>query len=422
MACTSCATSDKTGVPKGCGSQGTCSSGGCNKLGVFDWLAGMRLPQHYADKTHWVEVRFKNERKEIFANPYIPNLFPGELITVEGDHGYDIGRVSLTGELVRVQMKKKAIDPERHKLRKILRRTTPEEFEKWQQVRLKEEQTMLKTRMLAKELRLEMKVSDVEYQADGAIATFFYIAEDRVDFRELIKVISGTFGIRVMMRQIGSRQEAAKVGGIGSCGRELCCSTWLTDFRTVNTTAARYQQLSINPQKLTGQCGKLKCCLNYELDMYVEAFGDFLEIEIPLLTQEGKGVFFKADVLKRQAWYHFTSSQGITALLPVEPALAKTIASLNKQGIIPASLEAVRQGHLDGQGPKNQLRREHGNGRFDPQKTKEFISAEAALPKRKPYRGRENYKKDAGATQNKTDRGGGRFRRNDRDTKPKTES
>jgi len=252
MGCSSC--SSGGGTPRGCKNNGTCSSGGCNKLGVFDWLANMQLPSGQAPYDI-LEVRFKNSRKAFYRNAKNLSLQVGDVIVVEASPGYDVGIVSVVGELARIQVKKKAPGLKPMEVRKINRIATQEDIDKWIQARTLESEVMFRSRTLAVNLNLEMKISDVEYQGDLSKATFYYTAEGRVDFRQLIKDMADQFKIRVEMRQIGSRQEAQRLGGIGSCGRELCCSTWLTDFRSVSTSAARYQQLSLNPQKLAGQCG-----------------------------------------------------------------------------------------------------------------------------------------------------------------------
>ncbi|MCX2718609.1 PSP1 domain-containing protein [Lentiprolixibacter aurantiacus] len=303
MGCNSCSTG-KDGQPRGCRNNGTCGSDGCNKLTVFDWLSNMSLP---AGQQHFdgVEVRFKNSRKEFFRNTEKLSLSIGDVVATQVKSGHDIGIVTLTGELVRVQMKKKKIDPEDETLPKIYRKATQRDIDKWQKCRNQEEEIKKRSREMAILLKLEMKISDVEFQGDGSKATFYYTAEDRVDFRQLIKDMAKAFGIRIEMRQIGYRQEAQRLGGIGSCGRELCCSTWLTDFRSVSTAAARYQQLSLNPQKLAGQCGKLKCCLNYELDVYLEALKDFPPQDCKLSTQKGLAFCQKTDIFKETLWFSY---------------------------------------------------------------------------------------------------------------------
>ncbi len=303
MGCNSCA-SGKDGTPKGCKNNGTCGTDGCNKLSVFDWLSNMQLPEDQKPNP-MVEVRFKNGRKEFFNNTENLSLFIGDVVATESHPGHDIGTVSLTGELVKVQMKKKkaTADPDKHP--KIYRKANQKDIDVWQKCRAKEEEIKVKARQIAIRLNLKMKISDIEFQGDGSKVVFYYRADQRVDFRQLIKEYAYSFKVRIEMKQIGLRQEAARLGGIGSCGRELCCSTWLTDFRSVKTAAARYQQLSLNPLKLAGQCGKLKCCLNYELDMYLEALKDFPKPETKLFTKKGKAAFQKMDIFNRKMWYAY---------------------------------------------------------------------------------------------------------------------
>ena len=251
-----------------------------------------------------VEVRFKNSRKEFFRNTEGLPLSIGDIVATQAKSGHDVGIVTLTGELVKVQMRKKKVN-EKDDLPKIYRKATQKDIDKWQKCRNKEEEVQKRSREMAILLRLQMKISDVEFQGDGSKATFYYTAEERVDFRQLIKDMAKAFGIRIEMRQIGYRQEAQRLGGIGSCGRELCCSTWLTDFRSVSTSSARYQQLALNPQKLAGQCGKLKCCLNYELDLYMEALKEFPAQEVKLETEKGLAFCQKADIFKGILWYSY---------------------------------------------------------------------------------------------------------------------
>jgi cell fate regulator YaaT (PSP1 superfamily) len=303
MACTSCATS-KDGVPKGCKNNGTCGSDGCNKLTVFDWLANMELPGD-VEPFKGVEVRFKNGRKNYFKNTEDLTLSIGDVVATEASPGHDIGMVTLTGELVRVQIKKKKIPGDFESLPKIYRKASQRDIDIWQKARGREEAIQKESREIAIRLGLQMKISDIEFQGDASKAIFYYTAEERVDFRQLIKEFARTFSTRIEMKQVGFRQEAARLGGIGSCGRELCCSTWLTDFRSVNTAAARYQQLSLNPQKLAGQCGKLKCCLNYELDTYLDALDGFPRSDTKLRTQKGTAVCQKIDIFKDRLWYAY---------------------------------------------------------------------------------------------------------------------
>ncbi|WP_420571352.1 PSP1 domain-containing protein [Kordia sp.] len=303
MSCNSCSTG-KDGQPRGCKNNGTCGTDSCNKLTVFNWLSNMSLPSSQKP-FDCVEVRFKNSRKHFYRNTENLSLSIGDIVATEASPGHDVGIVTLTGELVRVQMKKKKIDLASEDVRKIYRKASQKDIDVWSRSRDREEEIKKRSRELAIALGLQMKISDVEFQGDGSKATFYYTAEDRVDFRQLIKDMAKAFSIRIEMRQIGFRQEAARLGGIGSCGRELCCSTWLTDFRSVNTAAARYQQLSLNPQKLAGQCGKLKCCLNFELDAYLEALQQFPKSDVKLYTEKGTAVCQKTDIFKGHIWYAY---------------------------------------------------------------------------------------------------------------------
>jgi cell fate regulator YaaT (PSP1 superfamily) len=334
MGCGSCSTRGG-GLPKGCNNNGSCGAGGCNKLEVFDWLANMRSPGS-ENETDWVEIRFKNTRKEFFINDQKLPLQLGDLVAVEGSPGHDIGIVSLTGELVKLQMKKLRINEKNQEKKVIYRKARENDIKRWQEAIAKEDEFMRYCRRVARDLRLDMKVSDVECQGDGTKATFYYTAEGRVDFRELIKILARDLKVRIEMRQIGYRQEAGRLGGIGVCGRELCCSTWLRDFRSVTTTAARYQQLSINPQKLAGQCGKLKCCLNYELDSYLDALKDFPKGNVKLKTKAGEATLQKTDIFKRILHYSYDANPGV--FIPLELEIVKEIIRMNQKGIIPEDL------------------------------------------------------------------------------------
>lgn len=303
MSCSSCSTG-KDGQPKGCKNNGTCGTDGCNKLTVFDWLSNMSLPNG-TKPFDCIEVRFKNSRKEFFRNTENLSLSIGDVVATEAQSGHDVGMVTLVGELVKVQMKRKKVDFKSDEVPKVYRKASQGDIDKWQKCRDREEEIKKRAREIAIILNLQMKISDVEFQGDGSKATFYYTAEERVDFRQLIKDMAKAFGIRIEMRQIGYRQEAQRLGGIGSCGRELCCSTWLTDFRSVSTSAARYQQLSLNPQKLAGQCGKLKCCLNYELDTYLEALKDFPSTDTRLYTEKGLAFCQKTDIFKAILWFSY---------------------------------------------------------------------------------------------------------------------
>jgi cell fate regulator YaaT (PSP1 superfamily) len=336
MACANCATGTSDGVPKGCQNKGNCGTDSCNKLSVFDWLSNMKLPSGQAP-FDCIEVRFKNGRKEFFRNTENLTLSMGDVVATEGSPGHDIGIVSLTGELVRVQMKKKNVNHESKEILKIYRKANQKDLDVWANSRKREEIIKVKAREIAIHLKLEMKISDVEFQGDASKATFYYTASDRVDFRQLIKEYAREFNIRVEMKQVGFRQEASRLGGIGSCGRELCCSTWLTDFRSVNTSAARYQQLSLNPQKLAGQCGKLKCCLNYELDTYLDALKDFPEFETVLYTEKGRARCQKQDIFKGLMWFTYEDNFSNWYVLQIDQV--KEIIIENKNGNKVPSLE-----------------------------------------------------------------------------------
>lgn len=326
----SCATKSATG----CENVNTC--GNSYKLSVFDWLSTIQAPKQ--NKCNFVEVRFKNDRKCYFNNVNQLPLHIGSVVTVESNPGHDIGVVSLTGELVKIQMKKKHFSEDA--ALKIYRVATQKDVEIWQEARKKEDQTKIQARKIAKNLGLEMKITDVEYQGDGSKATFYYTAEGRVDFRQLIKEYASSFKTKIDMKQIGYRQESAKVGGIGSCGRELCCSTWLTDFRSVNTNAARYQQLSINPLKLAGQCGKLKCCLNFELDSYVDALSDFPSSNTIIETEKGRAFCIKIDVFKKKMWFAYVDNS--MAWYDLDVAEVKKLMKINSKGQKSIPLEELK--------------------------------------------------------------------------------
>lgn len=333
MACESCSTGGN--APKGCQNKGACGTDSCNKLSVFDWLSNMALP-HGEAPFDCVEVRFKNGRKDFYRNVDQIPLVMGDIIATEASPGHDIGIVTLTGELVRIQMKKKGVN---HKgnVPKVYRKASQRDIDIWSTARNREEAMKVRAREIAIRLNLQMKISDIEFQGDASKATFYYTAEDRIDFRQLIKEFAREFSVRIEMKQVGFRQEASRLGGIGSCGRELCCSTWLTDFRSVNTSAARYQQLSLNPQKLAGQCGKLKCCLNYELDTYMDALKDFPDFETKLQTEKGNAVCQKQDIFKGLMWYAYTDNFAQWHTLRIEQV--KEIVAENKEKRKVASLE-----------------------------------------------------------------------------------
>ncbi len=341
MGCSGCSTGRgcstvSNGLPGGCKNNGSCGTGGCNKLNVFDWLANMELPSGQA-ACDIVEIRFKNSRKAFFKNVNNLQLNVGDVVAVEATGGHDIGVISISGELVRLQMKKRNVKADSEEIKKVYRKAKQADIEKWQEAQGLEQATMYRARTCAVKLNLQMKISDVEYQGDRTKAIFYYTAEDRVDFRELIKVLADEFKVRIEMRQIGARQEAGRLGAIGSCGRELCCSTWLTDFRSVSTSAARYQQLSLNPLKLAGQCGKLKCCLNYELDSYMDALQDFPEVNnVKLETEVGRAFHQKTDIFRRTMFFSYTHEPDNFIPLPVDRV--KEIMEMNKNALKPADL------------------------------------------------------------------------------------
>ncbi len=340
MGCGNCWTG-ASGKPAGCKSNGGCSTGGCNRLNVFDWLSA--LPLYDSAKPYPViEVSFnKGSRKDFYKNNSNHLLEKGEWIAVEGVGGFDVGQVSLTGELVKLQQKKYGANDE-SAMKRVLRKATDQDIEAYNATKAREQEVMVRARAIARSLGLEMKIAEVELQADAKKATFFYTADGRVDFRELIKVYASEFKVKVEMKQIGARQESGKVGGIGSCGRELCCSTWLIDFKSVNTTAARYQNLSINQTKLSGQCGRLKCCLNYELDTYMDALSVFPDNADSIQTIKGTAYLQKKDIFKNLMWYSYSDSN---KQYPLSIERVREIVKLNKQGIKPEELQPVELEH-----------------------------------------------------------------------------
>lgn len=337
MGCSSCGTGSSGKAP-GCKSNGGCSTGSCNRMNAYDWLAN--LPIGDMDSAcRVVEISFNNgSRKDYFRNNTLQVFEKGDMVSVEGVSGFDVGTVNLTGEVVRLQLKKRGINEHDPEMRKLLRKAGDRDIEIMNQNKAREAEALIRARAIAKQLNLDMKVSEVELQADGRKGTFFYIADDRVDFRELIKVYAREFKVKVEMRQIGARQEAGKVGGIGSCGRELCCATWLTDFKSVNTTAARYQNLSINQSKLSGQCGRLKCCLNYELDTYLDALQAFPDNADTLQVAKGTANLIKKDIFRNLMWYTLPDS---SKQYPVTIERVRKIKQDNMRNIIPDELEAV---------------------------------------------------------------------------------
>ena len=337
MGCGSCGTS-KSGKPSGCKSNGGCSTGGCNRLNVFDWLKNLPFSDP-ASACKIVEVSFNNgSRKEYFRNTTLQYFEKGDWITVEGIAGFDVGQLSLAGELVRLQLKKKNINESTAELKKVLRRSSDADLQKYTASKEREKEMLIQARAIARQLKLDMKLGEVELQADGRKITFYYTADDRIDFRELIKIYASEFKVKIEMRQIGARQEAGKVGGVGICGRELCCSTWLADFKSVNTNAARYQNLSINQAKLSGQCGRLKCCLNYELDTYLDALKSFPNHADTLQISKSPAYLVKKDIFRNLMWYTLPDSN---KQYPLTIERVNEIKTLNAKGIKPDTLEAI---------------------------------------------------------------------------------
>ncbi|NRD22101.1 hypothetical protein HNV10_02540 [Winogradskyella litoriviva] len=413
MACNSCATGED-GQPKGCKNNGTCGTDSCNKLTVFDWLANMSLPNGQKPFIG-VEVRFKNGRKHYYKNTENLTLSIGDIVATQAKSGHDIGMVTLTGELVRVQMKRKKVKlDDAENVLKIYRKASQKDIDIWSAARDKEEPMKVKARQFAIDLNLKMKISDIEFQGDGSKATFYYTAEERVDFRELIKVFAREFRTRIEMKQVGFRQEAARLGGIGSCGRELCCSTWLTDFRSVSTSAARYQQLSLNPLKLAGQCGKLKCCLNYELDAYLDALKAFPKSDVKLYTEKGNAVCQKTDIFKGLMWYAYEGEWMNWHIITTEQA--NEIIEKNKKREKVASLEEYAAEHIED--TKNEFENVVGQDsltRFDSPKPNK---------KRKNNRNNRNNKNRSNNNKNNTNKGNNTNNKNksqnrNRNQKPK---
>ena len=367
MGCISCS-KGLDGQPRGCRNNGRCGSCGCGSKTVFDWLEGVAIPNG-AKAFDIVEVRFKNNRKGFYRAGSGAKFHVGDVVTLNLNPGLDIGVVSLTGELVRSQMSARKVRDD-HEIKKVMHKATEEEIEVWHKARQREDTTRSEAREIIKRLGIPMKLTDVEFQGDNKKATFFYIADERVDFRELLRELAGKFGIRIDMRQIGARQEAARVGGIGSCGRELCCSVWLSDFRSVSTGAARYQQLALDPIKLAGQCGKLKCCLNFELDQYVESVKEFPSPHAKIFTQKGKAVVFKMDIFKRIVYFLQLGESGSGPVaLPVEEAnrlIAKSqggekIASISEFAI-PEGVEEIDHTYSNVVGQDDLTRFDNSNG------------------------------------------------------------
>lgn len=330
MACAGCSVNLKDGQPVGCRSNGNCSTGGCNRLNTHDWLATMEIDD--VEPFHVVEVSFKNgSRKAFYFNQPYTKAITGDMVVVETQAGCDVGRVSLTGELVRLQMRKKRVNQDGF-FPKVVRKANERDLEKLDEVRQSEKDVMIRARAISRMLGLNMKIGDVEFQGDGKKVTFYYTADGRVDFRELIRHFAKEFKVKIEMRQIGARQESARVGGIGPCGRELCCSTWLTSYRTVSTAAARYQNLAINQAKLSGQCGRLKCCLNYELDTYMEALSSFPEDAEKLRTKQGTAILMKTDIFKGLMYYGYEKDHGRGRLFALDLEQVRTVREKNRRG------------------------------------------------------------------------------------------
>ena len=356
----------------GCSNCSTCEvsekRGSANST-VFDWLYQIDAPK--SENTNLIEVQFKRDRKDFYKNTENIDISSGDWVAVQGDKsGHDIGKVTMKGELVAMQIKRKNRDVEKDPIKKLYRIASENDLQKWKDAVANEDEILVKAKRIIEEHKLDMKLTDVEFQGDNSKATFYYTAEKRVDFRELIREYSRNFGVRVEMRQIGVRQEAAKIGGIGSCGRELCCSTWMTDFPSVSTSAARYQQLSINPQKISGQCGRLKCCLNFELDGYTEALKGFPSTKLQLKSKKGIAKFVKLDVFKGVLFYFNMDTPGDLLELTIENV--NKIIELNKKGAIPATFESfvieIKQKEVsfeDAMGQDN-------IGRFDKKKKSKF--------------------------------------------------
>ncbi len=360
--CSSCSTS--SGGTGGCQNNGSCGTSDCNKMNSFDWLAHMGIPT--VDNFDIVEVKFKGGRKEYFRNVDYLDLHTGDPVVVDVPSGHHIGYVSLQGELVRLQMQKRKIRDDDN-ITRIYRVANEKDIEKWEEAKNREVPSLYRCRQIIQELGLKMKLSDVEFQADNSKATFYYSADERVDFRELIKLLAGEFKIRVEMRQISLRQEAGRLGGIGVCGRELCCSTWLVDFKNVSTSAARYQRLSLNPAKLSGQCGRLKCCLNYELDTYIEAIKHIPNVERPLQTEQGPAKLQKTDIFRRMMWFSYNNDNDWHSITCDR---VNEILELNEQGKKVFNLQVNESTELEDMAAKSTLELELLDKKFAKKKKK----------------------------------------------------
>ena len=372
-----------------CGSGGGCSTcevsenRGCGVSSVFDWLYQIDGPK--SESSNFVEVQFKGDRKDFYINNESLDIKHGDILAVEGEKfGHDIGKVTMIGELTALQLVRKGRDITTNPLKNIYRIATENDLIKWKEAINQEDPILEKAKKIIKNFKLEMKLSDVEFQGDNTKATFYYTADKRVDFRELVREYSSQFRLKVEMRQIGARQEAAKLGGIGSCGRELCCSTWMTEFPNVSTSAARYQQLSINPQKISGQCGRLKCCLNFELDGYTEALKEFPKSSKKIVTQEGEAKFVKLDVFKK-VMYYFNVNNPTSELLELPVASVQKILELNKNGEIPENFDSYIKTQIESEVSFEDAMGQDNINRFDKKQLKKT--------KKRPER-RANFKKN----------------------------
>lgn len=420
MGCKSCGTgTNADGTPKGCGSKGSCNTASCNKRSTYDWLADLGIDDPYTNNI--VEVSFKDgASKEFYHAPAELEVFTGDNVAVETANGYNVGRITLSGELVRLQMKKKKVK-EAKVTESVLRRANVRDMERVAEVRELEKETLVKARAIARQNHAKMKISDIEFQGDGKKATIYYTADERVDFRELVRQYSHQFRVKIEMRQIGPRQESARLGGIGSCGRELCCSTWLSDFSIVNTAAARYQNIAINQAKLSGQCGRLKCCLNYELDTYMEALEAFPKKADKLKTAAGLAILIKTDIFKGIMYYTYKENRGL--LYPIPVAKVHEIQAMNREGKEPADLQSNQIvvepkeedifGYEDVTGaielpaekrrkkrrkkkPANRNRSKQGKEKTTPEGKKESGDAKESSRSNKRRRGRSNNRKRGG--------------------------
>lgn len=388
MGCIGCTVSSN-GSPSGCKNNGGCSTGGCNRLNTYDWLTAMDIED--VEPFDIVEVSFKNgARKDFYRNQGHTRAITGDMVVVETGNGLDVGRITLSGELVRLQMRKKKAS-EDEVLHGVIRQANKRDLERMAEARELEMPTMVRARVIARTLGLDMKIGDVEYQGDKRKATFYYTADGRVDFRELIRHYAKEFRVKIEMRQIGARQESARIGGLGSCGRELCCSTWLTDFKSVTTAAARYQNLAINQSKLSGMCGRLKCCLNYELDTYLDALDRFPKRAEKLQTHAGTAVLVKTDIFKGLMYYGYERENGRGKLYAIEATRAKQIRDMNKAGEKPADLVSL-QIIIEGQGQEMEMDFEDVTGAIE-------------LPEEEKRRKRRKKRRKGGSKKRKTPKG-----------------